>query len=144
MNCNLLYKTPNCNLLYKTPSFIPVVIHNLRGFDGHLIAQSLGKFDGMINCIPQNLEKYPSFSFQNLRFIDSLQFLSASLDALVEDLKMDTENLEYNFRHFFRILTREKTRKVYFKRMCILTIIWTARQSLKKLVCLRSIVFIRQ
>ena len=90
-----------CNLVYKTLSFIPVVIHNLRGFDGHLIAQSLGQFDGKISCIPQNLEKYLSFSFQNLRFIDSLQFLSASLDALVVDLKMDTKNLDYNFRHFF-------------------------------------------
>ena len=47
-----------CNLVYKTPSFIPVVIHNLLGFDGHLIAQSLGQFDGKISCIPQNLGKY--------------------------------------------------------------------------------------
>ena len=54
-----------CDLVYKTPSFILVVIHNLRGFDGHLIALSLGQMNGKTNCIPQNLEKYLSFSFQN-------------------------------------------------------------------------------
>ena len=36
-----------------------------------------------MSCIPNNTEKYISFSLGQLRFIDSSQFLLASLDKLV-------------------------------------------------------------
>ena len=32
------------NLKYQQVTFIPVVLHNLRGFDGHLVMQHLGKY----------------------------------------------------------------------------------------------------
>ena len=48
--------------------------------------QELGKFNFKINIIPNGLEKYMSFSINNnLSFIDSLQFLSSSLDSLVKN-----------------------------------------------------------
>lgn len=65
---------------------VPVVFHNLRGYDGHLIMSALGEcgaaMDEKISCIPNNIEKYMSFSIGQLRFIDSLQFLNTSLDKL--------------------------------------------------------------
>ena len=49
--------------------------------------QGLGKLkDKKINCIPNNTEKYISFSIDNLDFIDSLQFMNASLEKLVSNL----------------------------------------------------------
>jgi hypothetical protein len=39
-----------------------------------------------INCIPNNTEKYISFSIEKLDFIDSLQFMNASLERLVSNL----------------------------------------------------------
>ena len=63
---------------------IPVVFHNLRGYDGHLIMQAISKVEGNITCIPNNMEKYISFSINQLRFIDSAQFLPTSLDKLVQ------------------------------------------------------------
>ena len=48
--------------------------------------QELGKFDYKINTIPNGLEKHISFSLENkLAFIDSFQFLSCSLDSLVNN-----------------------------------------------------------
>ena len=38
-----------------------------------------------ISCIPTNDEKYISFSIGDLTFIDSLQFLDASLEQLVSN-----------------------------------------------------------
>ena len=74
----------DCNLNYKFTGKIPVVLHNLRGYDSHLIMQGLGKLKGeQISCIPNNTEKYISFSVGNLVFIDSLQFLNSSLEKLV-------------------------------------------------------------
>ena len=51
-----------CNLRYKKPSFIPVVFHNLSGYDSHLFIKNLGASQGNIKCIPNNEEKYISFT----------------------------------------------------------------------------------
>ncbi|KFM60901.1 hypothetical protein X975_19061, partial [Stegodyphus mimosarum] len=76
-----------CNLNYQLSWKIPVVFHNLRGYDSHLIVQELGKLKGKrINCIANNMEKYISFSIEQLQFLDSLQFLPTSLQKLVENL----------------------------------------------------------
>ena len=93
-----------CNLQYRRPKFIPVVFHNLSGYDSHLFIKNLGVTEGNINCIPNNEEKYISFSKdivvgeytnkngkivdikQQLRFIDSFKFVASSLDKLVENL----------------------------------------------------------
>jgi hypothetical protein len=52
--------------------------------------QGLGKLSSeKISCIPNNTEKYISFSVGNLVFIDSLQFLSSSLERLVDNLSKE-------------------------------------------------------
>ena len=45
--------------------------------------QAISRVEGSISCIPNNMEKYISFTLGQLRVIDSLQFLNASLDSLV-------------------------------------------------------------
>jgi len=77
---------------------IPVVSHNLKGYDGHLLMQATAWVQGEISSIPNNPEKYISFSLGNLRFVDSLNFMMSSLDVLVngstpEDMKI-TKNWE--------------------------------------------------
>ena len=75
-----------CNLkprLNPKTTTIPVVFHNLRGYDSHLLMQAISRVEGKVSCIPNNTEKYISFSLGQLRFIDSAQFLLASLDKLV-------------------------------------------------------------
>ena len=49
--------------------------------------QAISKVEGRVSCIPNNTEKYISFSLGQLRFIDSAQFLLASLDRLVANNK---------------------------------------------------------
>ena len=76
-----------CNLKHRITWKIPVVFHNLRGYDSHLIMQEIGKFKMDVNVIPNNMEKYISFSLgKNLVFIDSIQFMSSSLESLVGNL----------------------------------------------------------
>lgn len=87
----------SCNLKYQISRNIPVVMHNFSGYDSHLLVRKLGsnkQIHGEISIIPNNSEKYISFiktvhgvglPYQNqikLKFIDSLQFMSASLDRL--------------------------------------------------------------
>ena len=97
-----------CNLKYRLPKFYPVIFHNLSGYDSHLFIKNLGKSEGKIDCIPNNEEKYISFSkhilvdkfinkkgeekevIREIRFIDSFKFMAASLDSLVKNLPKDS------------------------------------------------------
>ena len=67
----------------KSRKVVPVFFHNLKGYDAHLIVSEVGKYTSNLQAIPQNYEKFISFSFSNLRFLDSFAFLSSSLDTLV-------------------------------------------------------------
>ena len=53
-----------CNLKYKVPKFLPVVFHNLSGYDSHLFIKTLGNSKWDISCIPNNEENYISFTKQ--------------------------------------------------------------------------------
>ena len=87
----------NCNLNYKLMERIPVFFHNLRGYDAHHIMSAIGKFKHKkLTCIPQNHEKYISFSLGKLTFVDTFQFMSTSLEKLVKNLA--GEGL-HKFRH---------------------------------------------
>ena len=92
---------------------IPVIFHNLHGYDSHFIMQQIGekakkhaytntkgeKQDLNINAIPNNMEKYMAFMLGNyLTFIDRFQFMSSSLDKLVSNLPK--EALMYTSEEF--------------------------------------------
>ena len=98
----------SCNLKYRKPIFTPVVFHNLSGYDSHLFIKNLGFSEGNIDCIPNNEERYISFTkriqvgtyrkevknkkgetthyeiiprYHQIRFIDSFKFMATSLDS---------------------------------------------------------------
>ena len=91
----------SCNLNFQLTNKIPVVFHNLKGYDSHFIMQEIGdiaknnvyvdkkgrKHEMSINVIPCNMEKYMAFMLgQHLVFIDSFQFMSSSLENLVKNI----------------------------------------------------------
>ena len=109
----------SCNLKYRKPNFTPVVFHNLSGYDSHLFIKNLGFSEGNINCIPNNEERYISFTkriqvgtyrkevknnkgetnhyemklrYHQIRFIDSFKFMATSFDSLVNNLPKDAFN----------------------------------------------------
>ena len=66
---------------------VPVMFHNLRGYDSHLIFDEVKYFVVKIDVIPNSLEKYIVFSLnKNLVFIASMQFMNSSLEKLVKNL----------------------------------------------------------
>jgi hypothetical protein len=70
-----------------------VIFHNLRGYDGKIILKQYRKeatgFCEKLSAIPNSSEKFLSFSIGSLRFIDSLQFMNASLEKLASNLQPD-------------------------------------------------------
>lgn len=106
----------NCNLKYQYQRFLPIYIHNLKGYDSHLFIEALydnSTEDEKFHCIPNTEEKYLSFSktikvdeyynkktetmkpiLYEIKFIDSYAILSGSLDSLTENLKKNCNNTE--------------------------------------------------
>ena len=79
----------------KIPRKLPIIFHNLEGYDGHLIFRELNNFKDIdIQVIPKTNERYMSIVVNNSNvFLDSLQFCKASLDTLAGNLK------DGNFKH---------------------------------------------
>ena len=90
-----------------------MIIHNARGYDTHLIMQAIDKIQGkQLKCIPSNMEKYISFSLGYMDFIDSFQFMSSSLEKLVENLAKEGESKFEHMTDYFgdeKITPIEKT-----------------------------------
>ena len=51
----------NCNINFQLTKKVPVIFHNLRGYDSHLIFRELDKCHVKINVIPNGFEKYMAF-----------------------------------------------------------------------------------
>jgi len=102
-----------CNIQYGWKNYqIPVIFHNLKGYDSHFIIKALNSKFTKINCIPSSTEKFVSFSVNNLVFLDSLGFINAKLEELVYNLsKNELDNINKKFKHFlghFKNLTDEQ------------------------------------
>ena len=83
-----------CNLNYQITKKIPVIMHNLKNFDSNIILRVLDrKYFKKVYVLPKSTEKYLSFTLDNLKFIDSYQFLPTSLSNLVENLKTSGSNM---------------------------------------------------
>ena len=78
-----------CNLKLKRPRKLPIIFHNLEGYDGHLFFRELNKYKDIdIQVIPKSSEKYMSIIInKNIIFLDSLQFYKGSLDSLAGNLQ---------------------------------------------------------
>jgi hypothetical protein len=91
----------HCHVTGKFRGRIPVIIHNARGYDTHLIMQAIGKIQGkQLKCIPNNMEKYISFSLGCMD-IDSFQFMSSSLEKLVENIAKEGESKFEHMTNYF-------------------------------------------
>jgi len=98
---------------FEANYFIPVVFYNLKSYDSHFVTKHFKKqyterdngedkaqtYDD-VNVTPINSEKYIMFEIGKLRFIDSFQFLSTSLENLVSILlKSGKDNFEHTRKY---------------------------------------------
>ena len=92
------HKTCNFRLQISAERIkIPVIFHNLKGYDGHFIIGGMGDIIKEkkereeeplnINVIASNAEKYITFKIgKHLKFIDSYQFMASPLANLAKTL----------------------------------------------------------
>jgi hypothetical protein len=97
----------SCNLKCRNDRLsIPIYFHNGKGYDFHHIIKCIGsvlknkKYN--LSCIPLNTENFLTIKVNtiNLMFKDSNQFLSSSIEKLVELLKKSDNAYSNNiFKH---------------------------------------------
>ena len=100
----------NCNINYQDSRIIPVVFHNLTGYDAHFIIHEIcTEFEGKVDLLLLNKEKYFSLmkhvrgSEIKFRFIDSFGFMASSLEKLA--LYLENYKIVYSV---FSSLSQEK------------------------------------
>jgi len=109
-NCNLQLKPKKCK---DNKYFLPVIFHNLNNYDAHFVIKHFQKqysqkvskghkvsYDD-VRVIPLNGERFLQFQIGNLKFLDSFQFLSSSLEELVSIL---LKSGKQNFSHTTKYL----------------------------------------
>ena len=89
-----------CSLNLKIPRKLPIIFHNLEGYDGHLIFRELNNFKDIdIQVIPKTNERYMNIIVNNsIVFLDSLQVFKESLDKLASNL--NNEDFKYLLSEF--------------------------------------------
>ncbi|XP_067215255.1 uncharacterized protein [Linepithema humile] len=116
----------SCNLNYKDSHVIPMIFHNLSGYDAHFIIKNVANaFEGNIDLLLLTKERYISFTKNvketeneksklciKLRFIDSFRFLSTSLEKLAfylttDELKITRSEFSHLSAENFNLLTRK-------------------------------------
>ena len=140
----------SCNLKARSTSYLPIFFHNLSRYDAHHIIRNLTLLSSeKLSTISRTDETYFSFSVcvpvgssytknhknatitNNLRFLDSFQFMSQSLDSLAKTLKTDDFSLLKTF--FFLRHIRQSIGSYSLEKVIFHTPIWTHSQSSKNL-----------
>ena len=76
-----------CNINLRLLGKLPIIFHNLQGYDGHIIFKELNNLDVGIAVIPKCIDKYISIIVNRyITFVDSLQFYNGSLNTLASNL----------------------------------------------------------
>ena len=84
-----------CNLNYGQQNFIPVLLHNGKGYDLYLIFKEIFKQNNnkrRVDVLPSTNAKARMFKVGILKFIDSYNFMTMSLDekAIIYQIKSKT------------------------------------------------------
>src|SRR5205807_5496915 len=93
-----------CNKKLRIGAFetkIPLICHNFRGYDSHLLIEVVGRFtSNKLKCIPENIRKYKAMDVGQFRFLDCYQHMAMGLNKLVESLGGKLENFPLTVKYF--------------------------------------------
>ena len=150
-----------CNLRARTTNFLPVFFHNLSRYDPHHILKRLKlKVSEELSATAKTDETYISFSIsipvgtykkqsgqlvnlhQSLRFLDSYQFVSESLENLAKTLKkVDFFLLKQFFHNVPDQIFLKLTQKGFFLKVTS-TVLKSSKSLFQIMVMLGKIVFL--
>ncbi|KAJ8910527.1 hypothetical protein NQ315_013489 [Exocentrus adspersus] len=110
----------NCNLNYKLPGFIPIISHNMAGYDSHMFIRELFSDKSNVDVLAQSKEKYISFTKHlhvgNYRKFELMRQKGVFPYNFVDSLdKLDYDRLPSK-REFFDKLNDEAISELDYRR----------------------------
>jgi len=112
-NCNLASKPRKSN--WYGEYLVPIILHNMSAYDGHFLLHGFRRKYAEYRLqnnqaryadtkiIPLNSEKYLQFQTENLLFLDSFQFMAATLDT--SDCNYMPKNIRLPLEHLYEAST---------------------------------------
>lgn len=90
-----------CWVSGRYKNYLPVLFHNFKGYDSHLLLAAALKL-GKCNILAKSMNKFDAFTMQtndgmvSLKFLDTFNHLSQSLDALSKQLSAHVHSQQRN------------------------------------------------
>ena len=104
-----------CNPRYKTPNEISIVFYNGSTYDCHFIIKQLAKeFNGQLDCLGENTEKYISFSVPVKKELDNGKTIAYKLKFI------DSFRLSQPHYHVLLIIYLKFTAKNVVANLCVI------------------------
>ena len=77
-----------CNLQRKQNFKVPMYAHNFSGYDSHFLLQAISRHASApkLRCMAYNSQRIRTLTYNKINFIDSMHFISDSLDNITKDL----------------------------------------------------------
>ena len=104
-----------CNLQRRKKYKIPIYAHNFSGYDSHFLVQAISQSEEYLpnlSAMAYNSQKFRSISLGCFRFLDSMHFISDSLENIINDLH---KSEIIHFLYWKKVdYTKMKIRKNYY------------------------------
>ena len=105
-----------CNIKRVHNFKVPIFAHNFSGYDSHFVIEAIARHAevGELNVLAYNSQRIRTLDYNRISFIDSMHFISDSLDNIIKDLVQS--NHEFPILRNSLLYSSEEQRSLLLKK----------------------------
>ena len=106
-----------CNLKRRRKYSVPIYAHNFSSYDSHFLLQAISEYKDVVPNLKAmcfNTQRFRSIAFGIFNFLDSMQFISESLDSISQQLARS--DWKYKILENSNIFSTERQKQLLLKK----------------------------